>query len=42
LQASFNVAVGSSPFATYACVETWLTDFRADLLKIGVPVLVTY
>jgi len=34
-QASFNVAVGSSPFASYACVDTWLTDFRADLPKIG-------
>ncbi len=36
-QASFNVAVGSSPFATYACVDTWLTDFRADLPKIEFP-----
>src|SRR6476661_3157286 len=27
-QASFNVAAGSSPFASYACVDTWLTDFR--------------
>jgi non-heme chloroperoxidase len=41
-QASFNVAVGSSPFATYACVGTWLTDFRADLAKIDVPVLVVH
>ncbi len=41
-QASFNVAVGSSPFATYACVETWLTDFRADVAKIDVPVLVVH
>jgi non-heme chloroperoxidase len=41
-QASFNVAVGASPFATYACVETWLTDFRADLPKIDVPVLVVH
>ena len=41
-QASFNVAVGSSPFATYACVDTWLTDFRADLPKIDVPVLVMH
>ena len=39
-QASFNVAAGSSPFASYACVDTWLTDFRADLGKIDVPVLV--
>jgi non-heme chloroperoxidase len=41
-QASFNVAVGSSPFASYACVDTWLTDFRADLTKIDVPVLVLH
>ncbi|MDX6427603.1 MAG: non-heme chloroperoxidase, partial [Gaiellaceae bacterium] len=39
-QASFNVAAGASPYASYACVETWLTDFRADLPKIDVPVLV--
>jgi non-heme chloroperoxidase len=41
-QASFNVAVGCSPFASYACVDTWLTDFRADLAKIDVPVLVMH
>jgi non-heme chloroperoxidase len=41
-QASFNVAVGCSPFASYACVDTWLTDFRADLPKIDVPVLVMH
>jgi non-heme chloroperoxidase len=41
-QASFNVAAGSSPFATYACVDTWLTDFRADVAKIDIPVLVVH
>jgi len=41
-QASFNVAVGSSPHATYACVDTWLTDFRPDLAKIDVPTLVIH
>jgi non-heme chloroperoxidase len=41
-QASFQVAAGASPFATYACVDTWLTDFRADLPKIDVPVLVVH
>jgi non-heme chloroperoxidase len=41
-QASFNVAAGSSPYATYACVDTWLTDFRADVAKIDVPVLVVH
>lgn len=41
-QASFNVAAGSSPHASYACVDTWLTDFRADLRNIDVPVLVMH
>ncbi len=41
-QASFTVACGSSPYATYACVDTWLTDFRGDLPKIDVPTLVVH
>ena len=41
-QATFITAAGSSPYATYACVDTWLTDFRADLPKIDVPVLVLH
>src|SRR6195256_6384873 len=41
-QASFIVAAGSSPLASYACVDTWLTDFRADLPRIDVPVLVLH
>jgi non-heme chloroperoxidase len=41
-QASFIVAVGSSPHATYACVDSWLTDFRDDLPKIDVPTLVLH
>ena len=42
VQASFNVAVGASPYATYACVDTWLTDFRQDLPNIDVPTLVVH
>jgi non-heme chloroperoxidase len=41
-QASFNVAAASSPHATYACVDTWLTDFRDDLPNIDVPTLVVH
>jgi non-heme chloroperoxidase len=41
-QAGFNVAAGASPFATYACVDTWLTDFRGDLPKIDVPTLLVH
>ena len=42
LRASFQVAAESSPYATYACVDTWLTDFRDDLPKIDVPTLVVH
>ena len=38
----FNVAVGSSPYASYACVDTWLTDFRDDLPRIDVSTLVMH
>ena len=39
-QASWNIAVGASAVAAVACIPTWATDFRADLDKIDVPVLV--
>jgi non-heme chloroperoxidase len=38
--ASFQVAAGASAYATLACVPTWTTDFRDDLPKIDVPLLV--
>ncbi len=39
-QASWNIAVGASATAAVACIPTWATDFRADLDKIDVPILV--
>jgi non-heme chloroperoxidase len=33
---------GASPYATYACVDARLTDFRADLPRIDVPTLVMH
>lgn len=39
---SWNVAVQSSAIATLACVDTWLTDFRADLAKNDVPTLIVH
>jgi non-heme chloroperoxidase len=41
-QASFQVAVGASPHASYHAVDSWLTDFRDDLPKIDVPTLVVH
>jgi non-heme chloroperoxidase len=39
-QASWNLAVTASATAAVACIPTWTTDFRDDLPKIDVPVLV--
>jgi non-heme chloroperoxidase len=39
-QASFNLAVAASGTASVACIPTWETDFRGDLPKIDVPMLV--
>jgi non-heme chloroperoxidase len=39
-QASWNVAATASAIAAVACVPTWETDFRADLPKLDVPMLV--
>ena len=39
---SFQVAAGAGPHATYACLDTWLTDFRGDLPKIDVPTLLVH
>ena len=42
VQDSWNLAVSASPEGTIACVATWHTDFRADLSKIDIPVLVLH
>ncbi|HEY1819195.1 MAG TPA: alpha/beta hydrolase [Trebonia sp.] len=42
VQDAWNAAVGASPEGTIACVATWHTDFRADLAKIDIPVLVMH
>jgi non-heme chloroperoxidase len=39
---SWNTAAGASPTGTAACVPTWYTDFRHDLPRIDVPVLVVH
>jgi len=37
---SLNLALAASAIAAVACIPTWETDFRADLAKIDVPLLV--
>ena len=42
VQDAWNTAVSASPTGTIACVATWHTDFRADLPKIDIPVLILH
>jgi pimeloyl-ACP methyl ester carboxylesterase len=42
LKLSWNTAVVASPIGTLGCVTAWLTDFRKDLSKITIPVLVVH
>jgi non-heme chloroperoxidase len=42
VQASWNIAAGSSAAASLACVPTWHEDFRKDLTRVDVPTLVLH
>jgi non-heme chloroperoxidase len=42
VQASWNIAAGSSAAASLACVPTWHEDFRKDLTRVDVPTLVIH
>ncbi|MBR7830913.1 alpha/beta hydrolase [Actinospica sp. MGRD01-02] len=42
VQDAWNTAVSASAAGTVACVATWHTDFRHDLTKIDIPVLVLH
>ena len=42
VQACWNIAAGSSPTASLACVATWYEDFRKDLAAVDVPTLVMH
>ena len=42
VEASWNIAAGSSATASLACVATWHEDFRKDLTRVDVPTLVIH
>ena len=45
IQASYEVSTGSSAWATQACIDSWLTDFRPDVAKVaaqGVPMMLIH
>jgi len=39
---SWMIAAGASPRGTHDCVSSWQTDFRKDLAKVTIPVLVVH
>ena len=39
---NWNAAAGASPFATWACVLTWLDDFHEDIKRIDIPTLILH
>lgn len=39
---SWNIAAQASPIGTLECVNSWLTDFRDDLVSIRIPTLVIH
>ena len=42
VQMSWNVAMGASAKGSSDCIKAFLTDFRPDLAKIDIPILVVH
>ena len=45
VDASWNVAIGSAPVASYAVVASWIEDFRGDVAAVkaaGIPTLIVH
>jgi non-heme chloroperoxidase len=41
-RANWNLAISASPVGTIACINTWMEDFRPDVPRIDVPVLIIH
>jgi non-heme chloroperoxidase len=39
---NWNAGAGASPWATWACVLTWLDDFHEDIKRIDIPTLILH
>ena len=42
VRAMWAAGVEASPYATWACVRTWLEDFSADIERLDVPTLILH
>jgi pimeloyl-ACP methyl ester carboxylesterase len=38
----WNAGADASPYATWACVRTWLDDYRKDIERFDVPILILH
>jgi non-heme chloroperoxidase len=38
----WNAGAGASPIATWACVLTWLDDYKEDIKRIDIPTLILH
>jgi pimeloyl-ACP methyl ester carboxylesterase len=36
------VAIGASPVGTFACVDTWIEDFRNDIPRNDIPTMIIH
>ncbi|WP_091556531.1 alpha/beta fold hydrolase [Micromonospora pattaloongensis] len=41
-RANRDIARGASPIGTAACIDAWMEDFRADVSRMDVPVLIIH
>ena len=42
IRAHWQIASMASPVGTFECIKTWATDFRKDLARIDVPLLIIH
>jgi len=42
VRTAWNARAEASPWATWACVLTWLGDFHADIKRIDIPTLILH
>jgi non-heme chloroperoxidase len=42
VRAMWSMGVDASPYATWACVPTWLEEYAADIARIDIPTLIIH
>jgi pimeloyl-ACP methyl ester carboxylesterase len=42
IEANWVVAIGASPIGTLACVDSWIEDFRKDIVRNDIPTMIIH